>query len=196
MPQTPSAPRQPATLSRRRRGRIAAGGQAGATLTEAAVATAIAAVLLGSVVPGFNELRDRKRVEAVAAQLETDIQLARSEAVARQESVRIGFTAGADGGSCYVLHTGPAHACGCDSAGATTCAGGAQAMRSVPLAAGYPVQLRSNSRSILFDAVKGTVTPTATMRVTAQVGEIRQVVNIMGRVRSCTPNGLPGYKAC
>lgn len=169
----------------------------GVTLIEAAVATAVVAVLLGTVAPGFQELRLRRQLEGVAAQLETDMQLARSEAVARQQSVRIGFHAGADGASCYVLHTGPAHACRCDGAGTTTCAGDAEALRSVPLAAGYPVQLRSNSGSILFDAVKGTVTPTATVRVTAPVGEIRQIVNVMGRVRSCSPDGaVAGYRPC
>jgi type IV fimbrial biogenesis protein FimT len=176
---------------------VARHAQAGATLTESLVVVAIAAVLLGTAAPGFQDLRQRRQLEGVAMQLETDLQLARAEAVARNESVRVAFAAETAGGSCYVLHTGPAGACRCDGAGATTCAPGAKALRAVPLAPGYPVQLTSNSASILFDAVKGTVTPTATMRVTAEVGEIRQIVNIMGRVRSCSPApALPGYRRC
>jgi type IV fimbrial biogenesis protein FimT len=66
---------------------------------------------------------------------------------------------------------------------------------SYALSAG--VQLRSNSGSILFDAVKGTVTPTATLRVTSSVGALHQVVNLMGRVRTCSPDGaLAGYARC
>lgn len=177
------------------KGRHAARRQAGVTLTESAVVLGIAAILLGAAVPGLGELRLRRQLEGVAAQLETDIQLARSEAVARNQSVRIGFAAD-ETGSCYLLHTGAAGDCRCDGQGATACRAGAEALRSVPLVAGAPVQLSANSASILFDADKGTVTPTASLRVRSRIGEIRQIVNVMGRVRSCSPDGLPGYRRC
>lgn len=168
----------------------------GVTLVECAAVTAIVAVLLGTIVPGFQDARTRRQLEGVAAQLETDLQLARSEAVSRNESVRVGFTRDALG-SCYVLHTGPAGGCRCDGTGVTSCSVGAVALRSVPLDAALPVQLQSNSASILFDAVKGTVTPTATLRVQAPVGHLHQVVNVMGRVRTCSPDGaMAGYKRC
>lgn len=182
---------------RRGHGHRGRAGQAGVTLTESLVTLAITAILLGTAAPGFQELRLRRHLEGVAAQLETDLQLARAVAVARHEGVRVGFVTGADGGSCYVLYTGAAGACTCDGGGAVTCEPGAEALRRVPLAAGHPVQLQSNSGSILFDHVKGTVTPTATIRLTAAVGQIRQIVNVMGRVRSCTPDGaLPGIRPC
>ena len=169
---------------------------AGVTLIEAATVTAIVAVLIGIAVPSFQDARARRQLEGVAAQLETDLQLARSEAVARNESVRVGFTRDA-GGSCYVLHTGPAGGCRCDGAGTTSCGAGAEPLRAVPLGAGYPVQLQSNGASILFDAIKGTVTPTATLRVLSPVGELRQVVNVMGRIRTCSPEGaVAGYRRC
>jgi hypothetical protein len=35
------------------------------------------------------------------------------------------------------------------------------------------------------------------MRLQAPVGELRLVINVMGRVRSCTPDAaLPGQRAC
>jgi len=63
---------------------------------------------------------------------------------------------------------------------------------------GGPVRLQSNSRSVVFDATKGTSTPTATMQLTARNGmTLRQVMNILGRVRSCSPApSLSGYRAC
>jgi type IV fimbrial biogenesis protein FimT len=100
-------------------------------------------------------------------------------------------------GSCYVLHTGPAAGCRCDGAGVTSCAPGALALRSVPIGdAAFPVQLSANSASILFDAVKGTVTPTASIQLRSPAGQLRQVINVMGRVRTCTPDRVPGYRAC
>jgi type IV fimbrial biogenesis protein FimT len=76
------------------------------------------------------------------------------------------------------------------------CSGGAQALRSVRYA-GEPVRLASNSRSLAFEPTQGTVTPTATVRVAAAGGEaVHQIINVMGRVRSCSPNGVAGYKPC
>jgi type IV fimbrial biogenesis protein FimT len=169
----------------------------GLTLIEATVAMSVVTTTLGVVAPGFMQAGDRRRLEAVAAQVETDIQHARSLAVARSASVRISFEAAA-GASCYVVHTGSAGDCQCQADGSARCVGSAQALQVTRLDAGQPVQLSSNSRSMLFDAVKGTVTPTATVRVLGTNGQaIHQVVNIMGRVRSCSPGGqVAGYKAC
>jgi type IV fimbrial biogenesis protein FimT len=49
-----------------------------------------------------------------------------------------------------------------------------------------------------FDPVKGTVTPTATLRVESKDGRaLHQVVNLLGRIRTCSPGGkLPGEKTC
>jgi type IV fimbrial biogenesis protein FimT len=60
------------------------------------------------------------------------------------------------------------------------------------------VSLRSNSRSVLFDPTKGTSSPTATVQLQARNGSaIHQVMNIMGRVRSCSPAPeLSGYRRC
>jgi len=171
--------------------------QRGLTLVEMATVTALAAVLVGAVAPGFQQAQLRRQLEGVAAQLETDLQLARSEAVARNESVRVGFARSDDGGSCYVLHTGAAGGCECDGSGRTACSDGAVALRSVALDAAHPVQLRSRTASILFDAVKGTVTPTATLQLQSAAGDLHQVVNLMGRIRTCSPGGaVAGYRAC
>lgn len=171
--------------------------QQGTSLVEASVVLAVIAIMASTSLPGLTSLHARHQLQGVAAQLETDLQLARSEAVARNESVRVNFATNPSGGSCYVLHTGDVGDCSCSGEGKTVCNPGAQALRSVPLAAGFPVQLTSNSRSILFDAVKGTATPTATIRVSSSAGQIRQIVNVMGRVRACSPDGgLAGYRPC
>jgi len=170
--------------------------QRGLTLVEAATVTAIVAVLIGVAAPSLHDTVLRRQVEGVAAQLETDLQLARAEAVARNETVRMAFVRDASG-SCYVLHTGAAGGCRCDGQGETRCMPGAEALRTVPLGAASPVQIRANSASMAFDATRGTVTPTGTLRVQSAAGSLHQIVNIMGRVRSCTPDGwLVGYRPC
>ena len=118
-------------------------------------------------------------------------------AVARNAPVRISFESGA-GGSCYVIHTGSANQCSCAADGSAICQGNAQAERSVRFDASGALSIKSNSRSMLFDPMKGTSTPTATIQVTARSGAaIHQVMNIMGRVRSCSPApAMSGYRRC
>jgi type IV fimbrial biogenesis protein FimT len=169
----------------------------GASLVEAMVVLAIVAVLLGAALPSLGGLAQRTHLEGVALQFETDVQHARSLAVARQQGVRIGFGQSADG-SCYLLHTGAAGACHCTAPGAAVCTGGAEALRLVRIDGRQAPALHANAASMLFDPVRGTTTPTATVRVVAADGRaIHQVVNIMGRVRACSPGGaVAGYRAC
>jgi type IV fimbrial biogenesis protein FimT len=171
--------------------------QAGVTLVETTVVASIVAIVAGVAVPGFDQAIQRRHLEGAAAQLETDVHYARTLAVAANAPMRISFVSDA-GGTCYVIHTGAANQCTCNSTGETTCTGDARADRSVRFATGGPVRVASNSRSVLFDPTRGTTTPTATVQVTSRDGRtIRQVVNIMGRVRSCSPApGLSGYPAC
>ena len=77
------------------------------------------------------------------------------------------------------------------------CVEGATPIRSAAWSAGERLALQSNAASILFDPRHGTATPSATLRVVADDGRaIHHVVNVMGRVRSCTSGGIAGYRAC
>lgn len=169
----------------------------GVTLVETAVVLSVAAILVGLAIPSFEQARQRRHLEGAAQLFETDVQHARSLAVARQQTVRLSFDA-ADGAGCYVVHTGAANACTCAADGTAVCSAGAEALRVAPGSGSHAPTLRANVRSIAFDAVRGTVTPTATVRLVAPGGEaIHQIVNVMGRVRSCSPApAVPGYPAC
>jgi type IV fimbrial biogenesis protein FimT len=168
--------------------------QRGLTLIESCITLAIGAVVLGTTVPSFQQAHERRHLEGVAAQLRTDIFHARSLAVARNENVRIGVSAAA---ACYVVHTGAAGACSCSADGSASCTGDAALLRQVAID-GNKLSLTSNSPSMLIDATLGTVTPTGTVRLVGRSGAaIHLVVNIMGRVRDCSPApGLPGHPAC
>lgn len=181
----------------RKHARSARRAQAGLTLIECAITTAIMAIVVGMTVPAFTGARERHHLEGAAAQLETDLMLARSMAVARNEAVRMSFER-TNTSSCYIVHTGAAGDCHCADNGSAVCSNGAEPLRSVRYGAGVPLALQSNSRSVAFDPTKGTITPTATVRVTATSGvAIHQVINIMGRVRSCSPApALAGYRPC
>jgi type IV fimbrial biogenesis protein FimT len=169
----------------------------GLTLIEALMVTATAAASLGVTLPGWQDVRRAHQLESAAAQFAADAMQARSLAVALAAPVRLTVQQ-PEGGACYVIHTGHANDCTCDSQGRAACQGDAQALRVVGFDAAQPVRLRSNSASMLFDADRGTVTPTGTVSLSLPSGNgMNAVINIMGRVRRCT-TGEPvaGYPAC
>ena len=171
--------------------------QLGVTLVEACVVIAVLAIVASTVAPGMRRLIDIRRLDGAATQLATDIHYVRTEAVARNQPVRLSFHAGPEA-SCYVIHTGAATQCTCTPPGPAVCSGGAQVIKTVLLPTAENVSLQPNVSSILFDPLHGTSSPTGTLRVVGAQGRaVHQVINVMGRVRSCSPLGtMPGYRAC
>lgn len=173
--------------------------QRGITLVETMTVVAVLSVVVGSALPGLTSLRQRADLAGAAAQMETDVQFARSQAAALNRTVRMTLRE-AQGATCYMVHTGPAAQCNCGPGPAQTaaCTGEADLLRAVSLPSTGGVQVRSASKSIAFDPLKGTVTPTATLRVEARDGRaIHQIVNLLGRVRSCSPAaGSTGEPTC
>lgn len=179
--------------------RARAARQRGLTLVETGVATAVVAVAASTAVPALTQLRAHQTVAQLAAAFETDVQHTRSLAVAQGETWRIGFESGTDA-SCYVIHIGAAGACRCLASkdGQAVCDAGAEALKTMRVEGVAGIVLTANVRSIAFDPLRGTTTPAATVRVAARDGAaVHQVVNIMGRVRSCSPDrSIAGYRAC
>jgi type IV fimbrial biogenesis protein FimT len=170
--------------------------QQGITLIESTIVLFVLSIVIGTALPSLQSLRQRAALSGTAAQLETDVQFARSHARAINRTVRLSLNE-ADGATCYVVHTGPAADCRCGGNRPAACTGSSELLRAVALDASSDVQVRSASRSVAFDPLKGTVTPTATLRVEARDGRaIHQVVNLLGRVRSCSPLGRGSEPAC
>lgn len=178
---------------------IAPKAQRGVSMIETLCVLSVVSVVVGSAVPSLGSLRQSADLAGTAAQVETDVQFARSQAAALNRTVQLTLR-DAGGATCYMIHTGPAADCTCGADGpqAATCGAGSELLRAVSLSARGAVQVRSATRSLTFDPVRGTVTPTATLRVEGRDGRtIHQVVNLLGRVRSCSPQGRAvGEQAC
>jgi type IV fimbrial biogenesis protein FimT len=152
---------------------------------------------LSAAVPDLTRSIALRQLEGAAAQLETHIAYARMAAVSRNEGVRLSLRS-AEGGSCYVVHTGAAGQCTCSTVAAPVCSASAEALAYTTYPENERLTLRWNTTSILFHPDKGTSTPTGTLRLSVDEGtELRQIVNLMGRVRTCSPAGaVRGYPAC
>jgi type IV fimbrial biogenesis protein FimT len=170
--------------------------QRGVSLLEVAIVVAIVAIVGASALPSFTALVESRRLEAAATRLAADLQFVRGEAIARNRSLRLSVRSGADA-TCWIVHTGAAADCSCAAAGAV-CAGEALAIKSVVLPNHERVGVAGNVASIVFDPLHGTSTPTGTLRLTDARGRaVHHVVNVLGRVRSCSPEGaVPGYPTC
>jgi type IV fimbrial biogenesis protein FimT len=177
--------------------RRAAHRQCGVTLIEACVVLAVTAIAAATAAPNLQDLLDTRRLEGAATQLATDIQLIRTEVVARNQPLRLSLHA-SPAGSCYVIHSGAAELCTCDAAGPAQCHGDAHALKTVTVASADHVNLQANVGSVLFDPLHGTASPTGTLRLLGTNGRaVHHVINVMGRVRSCSPQALArGYRAC
>jgi type IV fimbrial biogenesis protein FimT len=172
----------------------------GFTLVEASITVAIAAITLATAAPSFGSFIETRRLNGVAAQLAADIQFIRAEALLRNAPLRLSLHDDA-GGNCYVLHSGLAKQCSCAGDGPALCSGDAREIKTVVLPARERIRVQANVASILFDPLHGTSTPTGTLRVVADSGRaVHHVVNIMGRVRTCSPAGaapvVAGYRVC
>ena len=174
--------------------------QRGITLVEAAITLAILAVLVCGAAPSFSGLIDRQRLGGLAAQLATDVQFVRSASIWRNEPLRLSFYS-STWGSCYVVHSGARHQCSCAAnTPAATCTADAVQLKTVSVPASTGLSVQANVASILFDPLHGTSTPTGTLRaMSVTAGSIHHIVNVLGRVRTCTPIGspvLPSYRTC
>ncbi|MFN7723964.1 MAG: Tfp pilus assembly protein FimT/FimU [Rubrivivax sp.] len=180
---------QPAALNRPtlRRSR-------GLTLIETCTVMAVGCTLLGLAAPNLKTFSERRELEAVSAQMRTNLAHARSLAAAQGLNVQVQFS----GPRCVVTYIGPTTSCQCNGSGQALCVAPVNVLHVMHQPQGSRVSWQSNSTHLTLDAAKGTVTPTATVRITSQSGlELRNVVNLMGRVRQCAATaGLAGYPAC
>lgn len=85
----------------RRRG----GAGRGFTVIELMVVVALVAVILALAAPSMYDYLVRQRVAGINAELVTDLELARSEAIARNADVYVTFRVDDDSMTCYTIHT-------------------------------------------------------------------------------------------
>jgi type IV fimbrial biogenesis protein FimT len=74
-------------------------------MVEMMVVVTIAAVILTLTAPSMRDFLARQRVAAINAELVTDLQLARSEAIARNRFVQVVFRVQSDTITCYTVQT-------------------------------------------------------------------------------------------
>lgn len=85
----------------------------GLTLVEVLIVVAVVGVVLTLAAPAFRDMILMQRLRGINAELVTDLQLARSEAVTRRDFARVHFKEN-DVATCYTIYTSPAGSTRCD----------------------------------------------------------------------------------
>ena len=167
---------------------------AGFTHLELLAAVAVLALLAAAALPSLGQWRARTGVAGVAHEFEALLQQGRAHAWATGEAVHLAFHPAA-AGACVLLHTGERGACRCEVQPANAaCTGQARLLQQARWAGESGVSVSANVASIQLDALRGTVSPAGTVRVaSAQGPALHQVVNVMGRVRTCVPAAAPAW---
>ena len=173
--------------------------RSGFTLIEMMVVIALVAIILSLAVPSFRELIARNKLEGVAGEFATDLQYARSEAVAR--NALVGVVTGVSG-TCYTIYQAANPAAGsCNCANTPACTGGPTELKKVSFA-GTGVSSGSSVIGFEFEPVRGSlsagsVDTQATLNSAVGGASLRAEVLTVGRVKTCSPAGtFKGYASC
>lgn len=177
----------------------------GLTLVELMIVVAVIAVLAMLAAPSFADFMLIQRLKGVNAQLVTDLQFARSEAVARGNPVRVLFRGNA-GVTCYSIFTSTGNSnCDCLKGPGAACSGSMQEIRTVQAVRsdGVVIEVRleasGNHVGFAFDPVTGGIVglpydfpmpPIAAFSVNASLDQqriLRTEVSPAGRVTVCAP---------
>jgi type IV fimbrial biogenesis protein FimT len=175
----------------------------GFTLVEALVTIAIAAILVAVAVPSFRDVLAKRRVEGIASELLTDLQYARSEAVARNASVRLTL-----GSGCYTVHLDSASAVSCTSASGSSVTPASALIKGVQLPGTAVISLaavgavtRITFEPVLGSASNDAAVDPAVLNVTSATGKAWRLqvrTSSQGRVKACSPSGagyISGYQS-
>lgn len=183
----------------------------GFTLVELMVVIALAAIVLALAAPSFTDYIKLQRLKGVHAQVVTDIQFARSEAVSRGVPVQVWFrpASGSDP-SCYIIFTSaeavPEQKCDCRRPEGARCNDPAKSFEirtvEIPTSQGVHVNtVASQAEDFAFDPRTGGIkiatgdfaTPTPNQfsvdTYLSSTLSLRDTVGLSGRVSVCVPPG-------
>ncbi len=169
-------------------------GVRGFTLIELLVVVTLAVIVLTLAGPSVRELLATQRVRSINAELITDLQYARSEAVRRNRPLLVQFSNNADL-TCYVMYTEAAIGrCDCLRGAGRACTGGYEEVKTVQVSRKLDVSLAASSGAatiVSFEPLAGDSRP-GDFRVDVGSGirgTLRTSVNATGRPATCSPDG-------
>ena len=145
---------------------------------------AVTAILVTLAAPSFREMLERRRLEGRANEFATDLQYAKSEALARNRNVMLRTSP--TGTTCYTIAVWTTGTGNCDCTATPACTGGPLELKTVTLTNGIAVD--TNTR-FDFEPVRGALVPATAVSASLQLNSRSYAVSVtaLGRVTSFTP---------
>ena len=179
-------------------------GTQGFTLIELLIVVAVIAVILLIAAPSFRDMVQMQRLRGITAQLVTDLQFARNEAVSRGTLMRLSFRSDANM-TCYTLYTSSVinNRCDCRLGTGVACVNGNVEVRTVQVPRNLEVQVLGAPAELAFafdnvtgglykDPSDGFEDPLADVRIGSFIDDARKLmvrINLAGRPLVCSPPG-------
>lgn len=172
--------------------------QSGVTLIELLIVLAITAILLSSIIPAFAGMMDRHRVKAATETLSLYLHHAKSEAIKRNQRIRLTFRSSNNGSIwCYGLKIDASCDCTVDD---SCIIDGVEKIIKSDRFPGVSIEphISSPGDHFTFENVRWIMAGTyGHIRFnSAQGKQTRVIVSRMSRIRSCSAQGdanIPGY---
>ncbi|MDZ7589494.1 MAG: GspH/FimT family pseudopilin [Rubrivivax sp.] len=178
--------------------------QSAFTLIELMVGLAVVAVILVLAAPSFRDMILMQRLRGTSAQLVTDMQFARAEAVSRRTLLRISFRSNA-AMNCYTIFTAPSNVTRCDCllGAGVACPAGLTEVRTAEVPLSRSVKLAppasQPNKAFAFDPTTGGIYTIPTDDASAPLNDfvveayidnarkLHTVINRAGRPSVCAP---------
>lgn len=160
-------------------------------MAELLVVLLIITILVALAAPAYRTFITENRLKAAAEGLYSDMQLARSEAIRKQNNVYIIFQTGANW--CYGL----SDAATCDCGAANSCLlNGAEKVVNVSSYPGTTLATSGlTSETITFDGIRGSTGINGQVAISSGSLSVTNAVRPMGNIRICS-GSIGGYSAC
>lgn len=163
----------------------------GMSLIELMLVLCVTAILVTASMPAFTEMIDVYRLKSATSELNLRLLLARTEAIKRNQRIRITFTSSEDGATwCYGMSTDAP----CDCTVAASCQ--LDGMEHNVSSAEFPgvsidPHISSPGDHFTFENVRWIMAETyGHVRFASAAGQqTRVIVSRMGRMRTCSPQG-------
>ncbi len=165
--------------------------QTGFTMIELVITVAVVAVIATFAIPGYQQMVENSKIRTVAESILTGLQLARAEAVKRNENVQVEFAAGNAAGWTVCLQPTPAGACASTIRSRPQQEGSAGNVTVVDGGAGGPYVFNSLGQ-LVSPAGPVTITIDNAAMAAADSRQLEVRIAVGGSVRSCDPNLAAG----
>jgi len=168
----------------------------GFTLIELLITVVILGILVALAAPSFSGILDGRKLVGATDTLAATLRYAQAEAIKRNDSIRVQFTASSIDDWCYGVNVGAA--CTCTTANSCAVDGIEKVIRSTEFEGITASDDPSGTinYSVSFTPLRGFSSGETAVFGTSKGQKTKVIVSSLGRIRVCTTSGSGGYPAC